>query len=87
MPVTLDRSSWVAVRIMPSCHTNPVFVHVGGKPIRASQRSAAWCERAVDVCWTAKHERIRPAEREAARAAYDEAKAFYARVRAEAPAD
>ncbi|MFM8985362.1 MAG: CehA/McbA family metallohydrolase [Planctomycetia bacterium] len=87
VPVKIDRSSWVAVRIMPSAHTNPVFVQVGGAPVRASKRSGAWCERAVDVCWTAKPERIRPAEREAARAAYDEARAFYARVRAEAPAD
>jgi hypothetical protein len=75
------------VRILPSSHTNPVFVHVGGKPIRASRRSAAWCERAVDVCWTAKHENIQPAERDAARAAYDEARAFYARVRGESSAD
>jgi|688.fasta_scaffold48021_1 hypothetical protein len=87
VPVTIDRSSWVAVRILPSSHTNPVFVHVGGKPIRASRRSAAWCERAVDVCWTAKHENIQPAERDAARAAYDEARAFYARVRGESSAD
>jgi hypothetical protein len=87
MPVRIERSSWVAVRIMPSVHTNPVFVHVGGRPIRASKRSAAWCERAVDVCWTAKHEKIRPAERESARAAYDEAKAFYGKVLFESPAD
>ena len=33
--VKLERSSWVAVRILPSSHTNPVFVLVGGKPIRA----------------------------------------------------
>ena len=29
-------SSWVALRIFPSAHTNPVFVEVDGKPIRAS---------------------------------------------------
>ena len=87
VPVTIDRSSWVAVRILPSAHTNPVFVHVGGAPIRASKRSAAWCERAVDVCWTSKHEKIQPAEREAARAAYDKAKAFYATAGRESPAD
>lgn len=86
MPLAIERSSWVAVRILPSAHTHPVFVHVGGRPIRAGGRSAAWCERAVEVCWTAKHEKIRPEERQAARAAYDEAKAFYAKVRAESPA-
>ena len=85
VPVTIDRSAWVAVRIMPSSHTNPVFVHVGGRPIRASRRSAAWCGRAVDVCWAAKQEQIRPKERQEARAAYDEAKTRYARVLAESP--
>ena len=30
--VPIKHSSWVAVRILPSVHTNPVFVQVGGKP-------------------------------------------------------
>ena len=34
--VAIDRSSWIAARILPSAHTNPVFAIVGGKPIRAS---------------------------------------------------
>ena len=50
----IDRSSWVALRIFPSSHTNPVFVVVGGKPIRASRRSAQWCLDAVEVCWKPK---------------------------------
>ena len=33
----LERSSWVAARILPSSHTNPVFVEVAGAPIRASR--------------------------------------------------
>jgi hypothetical protein len=59
-PVELKQSSWVAVRILPSVHTNPVFVEVAGKPIRASRRSAEWCEEAVKVCWNAKQNNIRP---------------------------
>ena len=41
---TPEQSSWVALRIFPSAHTNPVFVEVDGKPIRASSRapSGAW---------------------------------------------
>jgi hypothetical protein len=35
----IPRSSWVAVRILPSSHTNPVFVIVNNKPIRAFRRS------------------------------------------------
>jgi len=52
--IEILHSSWVAVRILPSAHTNPVFVLVDGKPIRASQKSAKWCRKAVDVCWNAK---------------------------------
>jgi len=70
-------SSWVALRIFPSCHTNPVFVEVDGKPIRASKRSARWCLEAVDVCWESKVERIREGEREEAAAAYEVARQAY----------
>src|SRR5690606_33527934 len=34
--VDLKHSSWLAVRILPSVHTNPIFVEVAGEPIRAS---------------------------------------------------
>ena len=44
---------------------------LAGKPIRASRQSAEWCRRAVDVCWQAKFDRIRPSERDEAKAAYD----------------
>jgi hypothetical protein len=87
VPLEIERSSWIAVRIMPSAHTNPVFVHVAGAPIRASRRSAAWCQRAVEVCWGAKSPAIRPAEREAAKAAYDEAAAVYGRIVEESPVE
>lgn len=75
--VDIERSSWVAIRIFPSVHTNPVWVEVAGKPVRASRSSAAWCREAVDVCWEAKRGNIREGEREAAGAAYDEARAYY----------
>ena len=58
----LERSSWVAVRIFPSSHTNPIFVEVDGKPIRASKRSAQWCLDAVDTCWKSKKSQIRAHE-------------------------
>lgn len=67
----LDRSSWVALRIFPTCHTNPIFVEVDGKPIRANKKSFEWCIKAVDVCWEAKVKNIRPHERFEARAAFD----------------
>lgn len=77
---TPERSSWVALRIYPSSHTNPIFVEVDGAPIRASADSARWCAEAVEVCWKAKRGRIRAEERAAARKAYDEAAATYRRI-------
>lgn len=81
----IEQSSWIALRIFPSVHTNPIWVHVGGKPVRASRESAGWCRRAVDVCREAKFPAIRESEREAARAAYDAAARYYEAVLAESP--
>ncbi len=75
-----QKSCWVALRIFPSCHTNPIFVEVDGRPIRASRRSAEWCLKAVDVCWNAKKDRIRPQEREEAAEAYEVARQTYRRI-------
>ncbi len=65
------------MRILPSVHTNPVFVEVGGQPIRASRKSAELLRKAVDVCWSQKERRIRNEEKAAARKAYDQAAAYY----------
>lgn len=81
----LSRSSWVALRIPTSSHTNPIFASVGGKPIRASRRSAEWSRRAVDRCWEMKSPRIRESERMEAQAAYDRARAVYERIIRESP--
>jgi hypothetical protein len=75
--VPVERSSWIAVRVLASAHTNPVFVLVGGKPIRASRRSAEWCLDAVNQCWTQKARQIRDRELDEARKAYDAARAVY----------
>jgi hypothetical protein len=72
----VNRSSWVAIRIFASSHTNPVFVYVGGKPIR-EKKSAEWCRKAVDQCWKMKQNNIRQEERREAQAAYDKARAVY----------
>ena len=73
----IDRSSWVALRILPSSHTNPIFVIVGGKPIRASRQSAEWCLKAVDQCWTQKSPHIRLEERGEAERTYEAAREAY----------
>lgn len=79
----IERSSWVALRVFASSHTNPVFVLVGGAPVRASRRSAQWCLDGVEACWRAKRDAIRESERPAAEAAYEEARRAYRRVLAE----
>jgi hypothetical protein len=77
---TPKMSSWIAIRIFPSSHTNPIFVEVDGQPIRASQRSAQWCRDAVDTCWNQKVKQTRQSEKEAAKAAYDVARQAYAAI-------
>jgi len=74
--IDIPESSWVAVRILPSVHTNPIWVQVADQPIRVAQ-SAEWCQKAVDICWEAKKKAIREPERPAAEAAYQRAKAYY----------
>jgi hypothetical protein len=79
----LEQSSWVALRIPASSHTNPIFVLVDGKPIRASRKSAEWCLQAVDQCWSQKVGRIAEKERPAAEQAYEHARQVYRRIVAE----
>ena len=85
--VDLPRSSWVAVRILPSSHTNPFFVTVNNQPIRPSRRSAQWCLKGVDQCWSQKQRFIRNSEMEDAKSAYAHARRVYAKILEESPAD
>jgi hypothetical protein len=70
---------------MNAAHTNPVWVGVGGAPVRV-KKSAEWCRAAVDQCWKQKVLRIRPAERAEEALLYDRARRFYDRAFAEASA-
>ena len=81
--VPIDRSSWIAARILPSSHTNPIFVIVNGKPIRPLRASAEWCLAAVDQCWTQKAPKISGREIGDARQAYDHAREVYRKLVAE----
>lgn len=80
--VRIERSSWLAVRILGSSNTNPIFILVDGKPIRASRQSAQWCLAGVNQCWTQKAPKISKAERPDAQAAYD-AREVYTKLIAE----
>jgi len=82
--VKLDRSSWVAMRILPTSHTNPVFVIVGDRPIRA-RRSIEWCLQSLEKCWEQKQRfYTKPGELELAQAAWDHARQVYRARLAEA---
>ena len=75
----LRESSWMALRIFPSAHTNPVFVKVDNKPIQVL-KSAEWCRAVVDQCWKTKKPSIRASERAEAEAAYNDARRIYDRI-------
>jgi hypothetical protein len=83
----IDQSSWIALRILPSSHTNPLFVQLKGAPIRASKKSAQWCRTGVDVCWEQKSKRIRPSERAEAALAFEQARVTYDRISKECATD
>jgi hypothetical protein len=86
----IDRSSWIALRQFPQLHTNPVNVIVGGKPIRASRKSAQWCIGTIEQLWRVRGEpgpgpRIAEAERAEAHETFQRAIETYRRIAAEAP--
>jgi hypothetical protein len=85
--VPIDRSSWIAVRVLPSSHTNPIFVLVDDKPIRASKRSAEWCLKGVDQCWSQKQRHIKADEMAQAKQDYEHARESYRKRLAESEVD
>jgi len=85
--VKIGRSSWVALRILPSSHTNPIFVVVDGKPIRASRRSAEWCLKSLDQCWSQKERFYKADEMDQAKKDYAHAREVYRKLLEECAAD
>ena len=72
----MNRSGWMALRIYPSVHTNPIFVIADGKPI-IERKSVEWSIKTVEQCWKMKEPRIRAEEKSAAKEAYDQATKVY----------
>ena len=85
-PVKIERSSWVALRVLGSSHTNPIFVLIGDNPIRASRRSAEWCQKSLEQCWISK-QRFYGAEIEQAKADYEHARQAYRKILSECEVD
>lgn len=84
---TIVKSAWAAIRVFPSAHTNPVFIEVGGAPIRANRNSARWCLQGIETCWQAKAHTYRESERATAQADYEKAKEVLRQIIAEHPAE
>lgn len=83
----IERSSWIALRILTSAHTYPVFVRVNSKPIRASRRSARWCSACVEALWQVKAPFMRESERAEASAAFSQARKVYDTIATECEID
>lgn len=78
------KSCWIALRSYPQMHTNPVFVSVDDKPIRASRASAKWCVGVIEQLWRVRENNIAPTERAEARKTFLEAIAIYRKIALEA---
>jgi hypothetical protein len=85
--VPIKRSSWVAMRVLGSSHTNPVWVIVNDEPVRSSKRSAQWCLDSVDQCWSQKERFIAKDEMADAKSAYAHAREEYRKRIAESKFD
>ena len=82
----IKASAWVAMRILPSSHTNPIFVHVDNKPVR-QKKSLEWCSKSVDQLWKQKERFIAEEEINDAIDAYAHAREVYRKRLAEAGVD
>jgi hypothetical protein len=80
---SISQSSWVAVRVFPHAHSNPIRVLVGDRPIRASRQSAEWLMAGLEQCWKTKERTYRDGERAEAVAAYDHARTVYRTILSE----
>lgn len=76
----ISKSSWIALRILYSSHSNPIFVIIDNKPIRANKKSAEWCLNAVDICWNQKKKQIKSDELYQAENEYKTAKDIYMKI-------
>jgi len=78
-PLQLKQSAWVAARIFPSAHTNPIWIKVDDQPVRVKE-SVEWCRASLEQCWKEKQRTYAPAEMEEAKAAYEHARQTYRRM-------
>lgn len=87
LDINIDRSSWIALRILPSSHTAPIFITVAGKPVRASRKSARWCLDCVDAVWAEKSPYIADRDLDNAKLAYEFARSTYREILSQCDSD
>lgn len=75
----VKKSVWMALRILGTSHTNPVFIEEKGNQIR-EKRSVEWCIETLERNWRLREPNIRKEEKEAAREAYDQARIIYSNL-------
>ncbi len=78
--IAIDQSTWVAIRQFPQLHSNPINVMIGDQPIRASRRSAQWCIAMTERLWENREGMIAEAERQDAKAAFENALQALAKI-------
>lgn len=72
-----DESCWVALRVFPFAHTNPIYVIVDDQPLAPQPDSVRWCLAGLNQCWESKRNTYSQAEKADAEAAYDHARKHY----------
>ena len=83
--LTIDRSSWIALRHFPQMHTNPVSVIVNDQPIRASRKSALWAVEMIEQLWRTRNGVIAAVERPEAERVFQWAIQRYRKIAEESP--
>jgi hypothetical protein len=83
--LSIEKSSWVALRHFPQMHTNPVDVIVNDMPIRASRKSALWAIGTIEQLWHVRNGVIAQDERAEAERVFQWAIQRYRKIAEESP--
>ena len=82
----IRESCWVAMRVFPNAHTNPIYITVKDQSILGPTDSIRWCLAGVEQCWKSKQSVYAVDEQADAEAAYDHARKVYSDLIREAEA-
>ena len=80
MDIQMQRSGWVALRLMGAGHSNPIYVLVNNQPVRGSRSSVEWSLQALTRAYQAGSVGWNPSVAPLAASAYDYAFAVYDRI-------